>query len=33
MMPCNISHCSFSCWYVVANKIEAFTSMALKTAT
>ena len=33
LMPCNISHCFFSCLNVATNKIEAFTSMALITAT
>ena len=32
-MPCNISHCSFSCLCMATNKTEAFTSMALITAT
>ena len=33
LMPCNISYCCFSCFYMATNKIEAFTSMALITAT
>jgi hypothetical protein len=33
LMPCNISHCSVSYLYMATNKIGAFTSMALKTAT